>query len=275
MQTPGLSQPIAPRIAAYAAIAGMVTKSFLAYSWSALFRVNQNLISMVVFVFFWRAVYANTASLAGLALETTLAYILLARIFQPLAEFNMINEFGYHLSEGGIVHVLLRPLDVQLSYYVTALATLATALVRHLPLALVATIFFGLRWPADPAVWAVFILSAILGRSVLFCLDWIFGCLTFYTTEIWGLYIVVSALALVLTGGLVPLDMMPDWLRHIVQSTPFSQAIYVPVSLLSGLTPLADAPRLLLGQALWLAGMLVLSRLVFRLAIRTVTVQGG
>jgi ABC-2 type transport system permease protein len=262
-------------VAAYAALAAMVTKSFLAYSWSALFRINQNLIAMVVYVFFWRAVYANTATLAGLALETTLAYILLARIFQPLAEFNLINEFGYNLREGGIVHVLLRPLDVQLSYYVTALASLTTALVRHLPLALVATIFFGLRWPADPAVWLVFILSAVLGRSVLFCLDWIFGCLTFYTTEIWGLYIVVSSLSLVLTAGLVPLNMMPGWLRLIVQSTPFAQAIYVPVSLLSGLTPLAEAPRFLAGQLAWLAGMLVISRLVFRFAIRTVTVQGG
>jgi ABC-2 type transport system permease protein len=265
----------ARQVAAYAAFAGMVTKSFLAYSWSALFRVNQNLISMVVFVFFWRAVYANTASLAGLALETTLAYILLARIFQPLAEFNMINEFGYHLREGGIVHVLLRPLDAQLSYYATALATLATALVRHLPLVLVATVFFGLRWPADPQVWLVFIVSALLGRSVLFCLDWIFGCLTFYTTEIWGLYVVVSAVSVVFTGGLVPLNMMPDWLRWVVQSTPFAQAIYVPVSLLSGLMPLAEAPRLLLGQAAWLAAMLILSRLFFRVAIRTVTVQGG
>ncbi|MBK9231458.1 MAG: hypothetical protein IPO15_11570 [Anaerolineae bacterium] len=49
----------------------------------------------------------------------------------------------------------------------------------------------------------------------------------------------------------------------------------MPVSLLSGITPLACAPRLWLVQILWLVGMAVASRLVFQRAIRAVTVQGG
>jgi ABC-2 type transport system permease protein len=87
--------------------------------------------------------------------------------------------------------------------------------------------------------------------------------------------VAVQAAGLFLTGALLPLDVMPDWLRVIVQSTPFAQSIYVPVSLLSGLTPLSEAPRLLLGQLAWLFGLLVVSRLFFRVAVRRITVQGG
>jgi ABC-2 type transport system permease protein len=68
---------------------------------------------------------------------------------------------------------------------------------------------------------------------------------------------------------------MPDWLRGLCQSLPFVQALYVPVSLLSGITPLSEAPRLWLIQLAWLAGLLIASRLVFRIAVRKVTVQGG
>jgi ABC-2 type transport system permease protein len=51
--------------------------------------------------------------------------------------------------------------------------------------------------------------------------------------------------------------------------------IAVPVSLLSGITPLAEAPRLWLIQLSWLLGLLLASRTVFSVALRKVTVQGG
>jgi ABC-2 type transport system permease protein len=57
--------------------------------------------------------------------------------------------------------------------------------------------------------------------------------------------------------------------------TPFAQSFYLPLSLLSGVTPLSQAPRLWLLQTLWLLSLWVLSRIVFKFAVRKVTVQGG
>jgi ABC-2 type transport system permease protein len=259
----------------YAALAGMETKKFLVYHWSVVVELIKNLIATVVFVYFWRALYANTASIAGLSLDATLAYILLARIFQPLGSFRLVSEFGHQMQQGGIAHIQLRPLDIQLACYAQGLATVLVALGRQVPVALVALLVFHLRWPTDPAVWAAFAVSALLGRSVLFCFDYILGCVAFYTTSAWGLGFAVFGLSLFVGGGLVPLAMLPDWLRQIVLNTPFAQAFYVPISLLSGVAPLSEAPRLLLVQFLWLLGLAPLSRLVFAIAIRRVTVQGG
>ena len=261
--------------APYLALAVMAAKMFLAYNWSTWLRILQNLVGMVAFVYFWRAVYASTATIGGLALTTTLTYILLARVFEPLADLDLVMEFGWGLRDGGLAMLLVRPMDLQLSYYAQNLGGLMLALGRQGPALLLATFAFGLRWPTDPLVWLVFIASALLGRSVMFCFDWILGCLTFYTTEVWGLWAAVQAAGLFLTGALLPLNVMPDWLRLLVQATPFAQSIYVPVSLLSGLTPLSEAPRLLLGQVAWLIGLLVVSRLFFRVAVRRITVQGG
>jgi ABC-2 type transport system permease protein len=110
---------------------------------------------------------------------------------------------------------------------------------------------------------------------VVFCFDWLFACLAFYTTETWGLGMVRQSIGVFFSGALIPLALMPEWLRSVCQGLPFVQALYVPVSLLSGITPLSEAPRLWLGQLAWLAGLLVASRAVFRIAIRKVTVQGG
>jgi ABC-2 type transport system permease protein len=276
-----MSATVSPRrlralnLRGYAALAGMETKKFLVYHWSVVVDLIKNLIAAIVFVYFWRALYANTASIAGLTLDATLSYILLARIFQPLGSFILVGEFGHQMHQGGIAHIQLRPLDIQLAYYAQNLAEVVVALGRQVPVALVALLIFHLQWPTNPAVWAVFILSALLGRSVLFCFDYILGCVAFYTTSAWGLGFAVFGLSLFVGGGLVPLVMLPDWLRQVVLNTPFAQAFYVPISLLSGVAPLSEAPRLLLIQFLWLLGLAPLSRLVFSAAIRRVTVQGG
>ena len=259
----------------YGAIAASIPKMYLAYSlwvWVSLFL---NTIAMTIMVFFWRAVYSNTNSIAGLDINTTIQYILLAQIFIPLSEMSMIFEMGYNLREGGISHVLLRPLDFQLSYYVQSLARLGTDLILQIPLALVATFLFHLDWPTDPKVWAAFIIAAILGRTVLFFFDFMLGCLTFYTTEVWGLGVLVFGMGLFFSGSFIPLAMLPDWLSRLVYSFPFAQALYVPLSLLSGIQPVSAAPQLWLIQVVWLVALLLLSRRVFRLALRKITVQGG
>src|SRR5262249_37773752 len=141
-----LGQSLARSLGAYAALAAMVTKTFLVFRWQVWTRLLQSLIGLVVFVYFWRAVYGPSATVAGLALETTLGYIMLARIFRPLGYFDLIFEFSYQLREGGIAELLVRPLDVQLAYYVQGLASLAVTLGQQAPLVVVALLVFHLRF---------------------------------------------------------------------------------------------------------------------------------
>jgi ABC-2 type transport system permease protein len=68
---------------------------------------------------------------------------------------------------------------------------------------------------------------------------------------------------------------MPDVVRKVVLAIPFAQALGVPVSLLTGITPLSEAPQVWLTQVLWIVGMWILSSLFFKVAVRKITVQGG
>ena len=259
----------------YLAILGMVPKVFMAYQIWFWVGLVLGTIGMAILYFFWRAVYGNTVTIAGLSLSTTLTYILLAQVFRPLTDVDLIFDFGYNLREGGIIHQLLRPINFQAMYYAQNLGALGMQMVLQIPMALVATILFGLKWPADPAVWGAFLLSALLGYTAFFFFVYCVACLTFYTTEVWGLGVLFFGMSIFLSGSLVPLAMMPDWLRLVVLAIPFSQALAVPINILTGITPLAEAPHIWLSQAIWVAGLWLASNLFFRVAIRKVTVQGG
>jgi ABC-2 type transport system permease protein len=268
-------QVIRRRSSIYGAIAAAIPKTYLAYSLWVWVSLITNTIGMTILVFFWRAVYSNTTTIAGLDFNTTIQYLLLVQIFLPLSDMFMIFEMGYNLREGGITHVLLRPLDFQFSYYVQSLAKLGTDLILQIPLALVATFLFHLAWPTDLQVWAAFIITALLGRSVLFFFDFMLGCLTFYTTEVWGLGVLVFGMGLFFSGSLIPLAMLPEKLSALVYAFPFAQALYVPLSLLSGIQPVSAAPQLWLVQLAWLVALLVISRQVYKVALRKITIQGG
>lgn len=268
-------QAVRRRVVVYAAFASIVPKLHLAYNIWAWMQFFVQIISMTILVFFWQAVYAGNDTIAGLGLRQTLNYILFAQILGGMVENRLIFHMGARIREGYVAIELLRPVDFQGHRYVENLASLGVTLLQNLPLVLIAWLFFGLQLPSNPFVWGCFFVSLLLGHALLFCFDWMFACIAFYSTETWGLSIVREGFALFFSGALVPLQIMPDWLQSLTQAMPFIQALYVPVAFLSGITPVADAPRVWLVQIAWLLGLLVLSRLVFRVAVRKITVQGG
>jgi ABC-2 type transport system permease protein len=231
---------------------------------------------VVILVAFWQAVFASTATIGGLTLDQTLNYILLAQLLGGAAyTTNIIWDIGAGLREGQIAAALLRPLDYQAAMYVQNVVQLAIDLILKLPLAVFIWFVYGLDLPSDPVVWLAFVVSLLLGHAVMFCFDWIIGCTAFYSTEIWGMSVVRYGVAMFFSGSLIPLTMMPDWLRTIATILPFSQAVFLPVSILSGITPVSDMPRIWLMQIGLLIGLLFLSRFVFGRALRVITVQGG
>lgn len=265
------------KAAIYGGIAAMVPKSFLAYSiwvWVELFT---QVLTMAIMTFFWRAVFASAegATVGGLTLQQTLNYVLLAQILAPMVESRFIFHIGFLLREGAMAVELARPVDMQARYLVENVAELLTDLVLKAPLLLVAWLVFGLELPADPRAWGAFFIALALGRVVFFCFNWMFCSLAFYTTETWGLSVLYEGFAKFFSGALLPLTILPGWLQTIAFALPFAQVLYAPVSLLSGITPVSEAPRIWLTQLAWLAGTAVLSRAVFNLGLRKVTVQGG
>ena len=259
----------------YGAVLAMVPKFYTAYrAWVWMEFVVQ-VMAMVALYFFWQAVYASGGTLGGLTFQQTINYVMIAQLLMPLVENRLIYNFGWMIREGQVAIDLLRPIDFQARFYVEAVGTLALNLLLKAPLLIIAVIFFQVQLPRDVATWLVFVVSLILGHAVMFFFDWIFACLAFYSTETWGLSVVRIAVVTFFSGALFPLQMMPEWLQAVARVLPFAQSVYVPVSFLSGVTPISAAPQAWLVQGIWLVGLGLASRLFFNRSIRKVTVQGG
>lgn len=259
----------------YGAFAAMMPKLFLAYAGWVWMELFVQLISIIILYFFWQGIYANSSSIGGLSLQQTLNYVILARIFGGSFQAFVISHIGRLIGDGSISIELLRPVDFQLGHYVAMLAQMGIDIITKLPLLMIGLLFFNLQLPTDPFVWLSFVASVLLGHAALFCFDWAFACLAFYSTEVWGLSVLRGGIGAFFSGEMIPLKILPPGLQAIAFTLPFAQGVYIPLSILNGITPLSDVPRALFTQLLWLVGLAIFSRLVFKYAVRKVTVQGG
>jgi ABC-2 type transport system permease protein len=99
--------------------------------------------------------------------------------------------------------------------------------------------------------------------------------ITFWTTRVSAIFELYFGLELILSGRLVPLTLMPQWVQDLSNYLPFKWTFYFPIEALVGsLTP----QELWMGvgtQIFWITIGAVLLSFVWRAAIKQFSAVGG
>jgi len=87
----------------------------------------------------------------------------------------------------------------------------------------------------EVAVFGVAIWGAYLVRTMALSM---LGMITFWTTRVGALYELYFALELVLSGRMVPMALMPEWVQRLAWFMPFQWTFFFPINALVGeMTP--------------------------------------
>jgi len=119
-------------------------------------------------------------------------------------------------------------------------------------------------------IWAIW--GAYLIRTMF---QGIVGMLNFWTTRGAAVFDLYMAVEMLLSGRLVPLQLMPQWVQTLANFLPFKWTFGFPIESLVGDM---STRSLLLGlgaQVLWIGIGLALFRLTWKVAIRRFTAVGG
>jgi ABC-2 type transport system permease protein len=117
------------------------------------------------------------------------------------------------------------------------------------------------------AIWAGFVLRTLI--------LWLLGLITFWTTRVAAIFQLYFGAELLLSGRLVPLQLMPSWARTLAAFFPMKWTFWFPIESLVGDM---RAGRLALGlgaQALWIVGLGAAVALMWRRAARRYTAVGN
>lgn len=247
-------------------------KSIFAYRLELGVSMINPLLQLVLLAAVWRAVYAGRDSVDSVPLTAMTTYVSIAAVHTLIARDDAINWIEKRIRTGVISMDMVRPVSVLQQTMCGQLAQLLTKFPLMLILAPVALVFSDITAPKQPAAYA---LAALLGWLVNCCVFLLLSAISFWTLEVGGLMFLFFVINGFLSGALVPLWFMPDWLATTLSWLPMQAIVYTPVAIYVGQIAGNDVWHAIGVQTAWFAALAMLVALVWRRAVHKVVVQGG
>ncbi len=230
------------------------------------------LIRLMILAAFYRA---STAA-QPISYPDVVSYVWLSQAFFAMLPFNTDTDLRQLIRSGNVAYELLRPVDLYGFWFSRAVALRAApTMLRAVPMFIVAGLFFGLRPPASTAsacAWLAATLAALLLAAAITALH---SISMLWTISGEGASRVMGIGAYVLSGMVIPLPLLPDWLKAIVYALPFRGVVDTPARLYMGHIPPSQAVPALLQQLAWTVALIAFGRWLLARGTRRVVVQGG
>lgn len=250
-----------------AALAGFITQCW----WGA--------VKVMVFAAFLSAGVASPMTLRQLV-----DYIWLGQALLMMLPWSADPELARMVRSGDIGYERLRPVDTYAYWYARAVARrTATPLLRAVPMVITASLVlpalglsgWALTAPDDMAAAALFALSLLLVIALASAFSTLLDVLVVATLSERGVNIFVAPLAIVFSGNLVPLPLLPEWLQPVLRHQPFAGLVDFPLRIYSGNLQGAAALSALGWQAFWIVVLVALGKLTMTRVMSRLQVQGG
>jgi len=255
----------------------------LVYRGDFAFSTFVRFLPIVTQIFLWGAIYGvHTGtphqSLNGYTYDNMVAYYLLAMVGRAFSSMpGLADGIANDVRDGTIKKYLTQPIDMlgylfwhrvahKLVYYFVATG----------PFVLVFYLCRGyFTTPLDGWTLAGWIASLVLAFLVGFLIESLLGLLAFWFLEISSMVFIFMMLNYFLSGHMIPLDWLPSPISDWVQYLPFKYLAYFPSAVMLGRYTHAELAWELAQEVIWVAVLLVLSRVAFARGVRRYGAFGG
>jgi len=230
----------------------------------------------VIYLVVWSTIAEQQGgSVGGYTPGTFAAYCI---VWTLLRNMNIVvSPFGWEgrIREGTLSMELMRPIHpihTDISYFA---GWKFVVILLWLPLAAFLTWVFKPTFDInllEVIVFFIAIWGAYLIRTMIVTL---LGMITFWTTRVSAIFELYFGLELILSGRLVPMTLMPQWVQNLSNYLPFKWTFYFPIEALVGSM---SQQELWIGvgtQILWITIGAVLLSFVWRAAIKQFSAVGG
>ncbi len=189
----------------------------------------------------------------------------------------VFTPFGWEwrIREGNLSMELMRPIHPIMNDIAYFSGWKVVIILLWIPLAIFLAIVFKptIEFTAMKAlVFFIAIWGAFLIRTMLLSL---LGMITFWTTRVSAIFELYFALELILSGRLVPMTLMPQWVQNLSNYLPFKWTFFFPIDALVGNM---STQELWIGvgmQVLWITLSASLLGVIWRAALKQFSAVGG
>lgn len=237
---------------------------------------------IMVYAAFYRAAPAAAAN--AISLQQVVTYTWLAQGLLALSPWACDPDVAAAVRTGAIASDRLRPVSTYALWYVRAVAWMTS---RAVPRVLLMFVLAGVvlpivgldawAWapPADAAHAMLFALSLALAVALSASMVMLLNLAVVVTLDARGVNTVVAPFVVALSGSLIPLALLPDWMSTALFIQPFAGLIDIPFRIYTANLSIEASWLGIAVQSAWTLAFTVVGRLAMGRVMDRLEVNGG
>lgn len=230
----------------------------------------------VVYLAVWQIVARQEGGeVDGFTAGRFAAYYITFGLVRTLTQIGSPHNWEHLVRSGLMSALLVRPIHPVHSDLAVWFGFGVARAVMWLPVGAALTIVFRPDFDTRPAQVLVFagaVWMALILRSLL---SDIVGMTAFWLVSITGIASLMFALDALMSGRIVPPELMPGWAQAVSWALPYRWTFAFPIEALIGPMNTGDLLTGLGMQTLWLVAIWLLLQLVWRRGVRRYGAVGG
>ncbi|WP_405110524.1 ABC-2 family transporter protein [Paenibacillus sp. FSL K6-1217] len=230
-------------------------------------------------LFLWKAVYshASNMNLYGYTYHQMIVYTIVAALISRLVATGLEYDINYDIKSGGLNKYLVRPIGYfpyKICVYLGGkVLSFAVTLIMLLGVVLFMVYYF--KAPISVSRLLVFGVVLLLAVVLNFMISFSVSAIAFWLNDVSYFFHVTALLIQIFSGGIFPLDIFGATWLAVFDYLPFKYTIYMPVNVINGKLTLLQALHVIELQLLWIGLLLVLTRYIWKVAIKKYIAVGG
>lgn len=190
-------------------------KCSLVYKTKLIFYALIGLTQFLIYYFLWDSSFQNTMIINGYRKEGMITYLILSFLIQGILAKWIAMDIGWKNKNGNIIVELLRPVRLQVYFLFFSLGdVMFTWIFMGLPIFILALCSHSLLPSSNLVLFFVSILIAFLIAYFLFFL---IGLISFWTRNIWGIFLTYKTVYLFFSGTLMPIEFYPASVAKVAE----------------------------------------------------------
>lgn len=251
------------------------------YRTNFIFFILGDILNCFILYFLWIAVFNSSGEGAfkGFTMEDMVLYIFISFLTGFLTHSSSTYVIADEIRDGSISMRIIKPIKFEMPFLFQELGnTVMTIYLVFIPCLLGVEIYrfvitgavqFQILW------FLLYVVSTFLAYLISFYFNVCYGFTAFIFKNQWGSKLLRDCIVGFVSGATVPLHFLPAAVSNVLQILPFASLSYTPVMIYMGKYELSHVLYLLLLQVVWLIFFVVLSKIIWRLVMKHLCVQGG
>ncbi len=240
------------------------------YKKVVLLKILTNIVITVTLISVWQSIYKTNT--LDLSMDYLISYTIMSSGLATIYATNIINKVSEQVKSGNIIFTVSKPKGL---FYQLFFASVGSSLFKLIYIVIPSYIVLFSIYHSHVELVSIFSFVVILFLSYLlmYFFDLLFGLISIFSLNSWGLQSFKYALVTIFSGSIIPLRLYPSSLKSIVELLPFSKLYAVPIDaiLLNNSLDFSVVIEYVVSISLCALFAIILEKIV----TRKITINGG